>query len=71
MVVWFIVVWADGDREPRFEDYPPWTTVREIQSGTFTWDEGEAHRGEYTAEWLTDDEREAVRSSLGIRPDDF
>jgi len=23
------------------------------------------------AEWLTDDEREAVRSSLGIRPEDF
>jgi hypothetical protein len=69
--VWFIVIWADGAREPRFEDYPPWTTVRELQSGTFTWDGGDAHRGEYAAEWLTEDDSEAVRSSLRIRPEDF
>ncbi len=31
--VWFIVVWANGDRERPFEDYPPWTVVRETQSG--------------------------------------
>jgi len=34
--VWFIVVWANGVRERSFEDYAPWTAVREIESGTFT-----------------------------------
>lgn len=37
--VWYIVVWADGAREQPGEDYPPWTAVREMQSGTFSWDE--------------------------------
>jgi hypothetical protein len=69
--VWFIVVWANGDRERPFEDYPPWTAVRELQSGTFSWDDGDAHRGEYTVEWLSEGEREAAWSVLGLSPDDF
>ena len=69
--VWFVVVWTNGDREPRFEDYPPWTIVREIQSGTLLWDEAGAHEGTYTAEWLTGADLEAARSALGLTADDF
>jgi hypothetical protein len=69
--IWLTVVWANGDHEPPFEDYPPWTSVREIHSGTFTWDEGDARRGEYTAEWLTEGEREAAWAALGLTPGDF
>ena len=67
--VWFVVVWANGDRERPFEDFEPWTAVREIQA--FSWDEGVSHRGEYTADWLPEDERRAVWSDLGLTPEDF
>lgn len=31
---WFVVVWADGTKEPTFEDYGPhWLTVRELDVG--------------------------------------
>jgi hypothetical protein len=31
---WFRVIWLDGRREPRFEDYGPgWWTVRELDAG--------------------------------------
>lgn len=69
--VWFIVVWADGHREMRDEDYAPWTVVREMQSGTFSWDQDDAHRGDYTVEWLPEEARQAVLSALNIGPDDF
>jgi hypothetical protein len=69
--VWFIVVWADGHREPRDEDYPPWTVVRDMQSGIFSWDQEDAHRGQYTVEWLPETERQAMLSELGIEADDF
>jgi hypothetical protein len=49
--VWFIVVWADGERERLFEDYPPWTAVAEIRSGVFVWESG-PHKGEYAVGWL-------------------
>lgn len=35
--VWLLVTWADGRRERIFEDYQPWTAVRELQSGTLCW----------------------------------
>lgn len=69
--VWYIVVWADGDRERSQEDYPPWSVVAEMQSGTFTWDEDDVHRGQYAVEWLDDEERDAVLADLGIAHDDF
>ena len=69
--VWFIVVWANGDREPLDEDYPPWTVVREMSSGTFSWEEDDAHRGEYTVEWLPEEARQKALVALGIRPEDF
>ena len=68
--VWFIVVWVDGSRE-EFSDYPPLTQVREIQSGSFTWKRVDSHRGQYTVEWVTDDERESLQFQLGVRPEDF
>lgn len=69
--VWFIVVWADGDREMRDEDYAPWTVVREMRSGTFSWDQDDAHRGDYTVEWLPEEARQAALSALKIEQDDF
>lgn len=31
---WFVIVWADGTKEPSFEDYgPSWDTVRELDAG--------------------------------------
>ncbi|GMA22421.1 hypothetical protein GCM10025864_01800 [Luteimicrobium album] len=31
---WFVVVWADGTKEPPFEDYGPgWDVVRELDAG--------------------------------------
>jgi hypothetical protein len=69
--VWYLVVWADGDRELPDEDYPPWTTVREMRSGTFTWDQDDAHRGCYTVEWLPEEARQEALAALRIGPDDF
>lgn len=69
--VWFIVVWANGDREMPDEDYPPWTVVREMQSGTFTWEQDDAHRVDYTVEWLPEEARQEALSALRIGPDDF
>ena len=69
--VWYIVVWANGERERPDEDYPPWTVVREMQSGTFSWDEDDEHRGDYTVEWLPEEARHEVLAALYIRPEDF
>lgn len=34
--VWFVIVWLDGSREFKFEDYGPgWYTVRELDAGYF------------------------------------
>jgi hypothetical protein len=34
--VWFVIVWTDGRREFKFEDYGPgWYTVRELDAGLF------------------------------------
>lgn len=31
---WFRIIWLDGRKEPRFEDYgPDWWTVRELDAG--------------------------------------
>lgn len=69
--VWFIVVWANGERESPEEDYPPWTMVREMRSGTFSWDEEDEHRGHYTVEWLPERARQEALAALHIPPEDF
>lgn len=34
--VWFVVVWLDGTKEFKFEDYGPgWFTIRELAEGRF------------------------------------
>ncbi|HKE65571.1 MAG TPA: hypothetical protein VKB59_13120 [Micromonosporaceae bacterium] len=65
--VWFVVVWSDGRRERSFEDYPPWTTVREMQSGFFEWTDGDR----YDIEWLAEPDRQRVRDELALRADEF
>jgi hypothetical protein len=69
--VWYIVVWANGDRERADEDYPPWTVVREMLSGTFIWDQDDGHRGDYAVEWLSEEARQETLSALRIGPADF
>jgi hypothetical protein len=69
--VWFIVVWSDGDREPPFEDYPPWRTVQDMQRGYLEWAEGGQDQQRYDIEWLPETERERVRAELGLRAEDF
>jgi hypothetical protein len=69
--VWFVVVWADGEKEPAVEDYPPWTYVHEIREGRFDWPDGGPRSGEYGAEWLPWEEREAHWAALGVTLDDF
>ena len=69
--VWLVVVWADGQKERAEEDYPPWTYVREIWDGVFVWPGPAPRGGEYTAEWLPDDERAATWDELGVTLDDF
>ena len=69
--VWYVVVWSDGQRERPEEDYPPWNVVRDMAAGRFVWDENDSHRGEYSVEWLDDEDRQPTLDRLGIRPDDF
>lgn len=69
--VWFIVVWTNGDRETSAEDYPPWTVVREMLAGTFSWDEEDAHHGVYAVEWLPEEAALETRSRLRIEPENF
>ena len=70
-MVWIVVVWADGDKQRAIEDYPPWTVVRDLDEGTFTWEEGDSRDGTYEVTWLPVEEREAVRAAVGVTPDDF
>jgi len=35
--VWLIVVFNDGYRHEKIEDYAPWTYVRELLDGHFDW----------------------------------
>lgn len=69
--VWFIVVWTNGDREPSGEDYPPWTVVREMLAGAFSWDEEDVHQGDYAVEWLPQEVARKTRSRLKIEAEDF
>ncbi len=69
--MWFLVIWADGERELPFEDYPPkLLTVSEIEAGRFTWDGG-SWEGEYTAELLGREEASEAWRDLGISVEDF
>jgi hypothetical protein len=68
--VWLVLVWADGEREPIIEDYPPWSVVAEINDGVFTWDDG-PHSGTYSAAWLPEGQREAKWTELGLSSADF
>jgi hypothetical protein len=67
------VVWSDGTRERSFEDYPPWSYVKEIKRGYFDWTAppGDPRVGVYKVEWLPSDQAQRVRQQLGIRPEDF
>lgn len=69
--VWFTVIWADGQRENPFDDYPPgWFTVEEIESGRFIWSQG-THQGEYKAEILGPEAAAATWDELGVTPSDL
>jgi hypothetical protein len=69
--VWLVVVWADGEKEPAVEDYPPWAVVQEIWNGAFVWEDPGPRGGEYTVEWLPGEERQTCWAALGVTPHDF
>ena len=47
------------------------TVVREMLAGTFSWDEEDAHYGDYTVEWLPEESALETRSRLRIGAEDF
>ena len=63
--VWFVIIWADGCREPPQEDYPPWSVVSEMDDGYLEVDAGD-HSGRYDVTWLADREAHRVRRDLGV-----
>jgi len=70
--VWYIVIWADGSREPSAEDYPPFATVDEIGSGRLEVVSSAAGRsGWYDFSWILGAEAETALNRLGITPEDF
>lgn len=69
--VWYIVVWADGERERSAEDYPPWITVTDIRNGVFVVEDDGPRSGEYLAEWLPEPEAKAQWERLGLTVEDF
>ena len=70
-LVWYIVRWSNGDGERADEDYPPWSVVAEMQSGIFVWEADDPHRGQYTDEWLPEEERAGALKDLGTTLEDF
>jgi hypothetical protein len=69
--VWLVVVWADGEKEPEVEDYPPWTVAQGIWNGVFVWDDPGPRGGEYTVEWVPEKRSRARWAELGVTLDDF
>jgi hypothetical protein len=69
--VWFVVVWADGQKQRSVEDYAPWTHVRDVWEGRFVWPDPGPHGGEYAVERVPAAEREIRWAALGVTLDDF
>lgn len=69
--VWFIVIFNDGTRHNKIEDYPPWTYVREMLDGHFDWQQSTEDNGPFSVEWLPPDEAKRLRDELNVKPEDF
>lgn len=69
--VWYIVIWADGSREHPEEDYPPWLTVTELNSGYFDFVGRKSREQRYDFEWLSKEDAKALRERLEITEGDF
>jgi hypothetical protein len=70
--VWYIVIWADGTRERKTEDYPPWSAVDEMMHGYFEWETPRSARnGRYEFVWLESERAASARASFGITAQDF
>lgn len=63
---WSVIVWNDGSREQRLEDYAPWSYVNDMREGKFKWNDET-----YSIEWLPKDEAEAKKKELRITSEDF
>lgn len=63
--VWILVTWADGRREPIYEDYEPWTSVAELEMGhlLLSTPQGDI---DFDARWLEGKSREAAWARFGI-----
>ncbi len=70
--IWFLVVWADGQRERPVEDYPPhWLTVDELERGQFKWSSADGVVRELDAELLGSEASAEIWRELGITAKDF
>ncbi|GAA2084637.1 hypothetical protein GCM10009821_27550 [Aeromicrobium halocynthiae] len=69
--VWLVVVFNDGTRHNKIEDYPPWTYVREMLDGHFGWQQSTTETGPYDVMWLSPEEAQRLRAELNIQPEDF
>ncbi len=64
--VWSVIVWADGTKEQKLEDYAPWSYVNEMKNGKLEW-----HGTIYSIEWLPPSKASAKREELGVHSEDF
>ena len=71
--VWFVIVWIDGEKERSFEDYPPWSYIKEMREGYMDWVPGRPsdRAGRYEIEWTPPDETVRERDRLGVGAEDF
>ena len=63
--VWILVTWADGRREPIYEDYEPWSSVAELKMGHLlvSTTQGDI---DFEVRWLEGKAREAAWARFGI-----
>jgi len=64
--VWSVIIWSDGSKERRIEDYAPWSYVNEMKNGQLEWD-----NTIYEVEWVPSNEVARLRKELNIQPEDF
>jgi hypothetical protein len=64
--IWSVIVWKDGTKERAIEDYAPWSYVKEMKNGKFSWNDAF-----YEIEWLPLDKAKRVYKELNIQAEDF
>lgn len=63
--VWLLITWADGRRERIEEDYPPWTSVKELHAGVLRWTV-DGRQVQFKAVWLDGEQATEAWHRYGI-----